>query len=105
MNKIFYFAGVRDYIHIQDLADGHVAALKKIFEPSYVGFKPYNLGTGKGHSVLEVITVLRFFNSLFYNWQSSSLRSNDWTVLEYIIYMQLEQTKTSQVAADDKFYS
>lgn len=45
--------GVRDYIHVVDLARGHVAALKKIKENP--GVKIYNLGTGKGYSVLDVI--------------------------------------------------
>lgn len=47
--------GVRDYIHIMDLAVGHVRALEKLFEPDFVGFKAYNLGTGRGYSVLDVI--------------------------------------------------
>uniref|UniRef100_A0A1B6E7L4 UDP-glucose 4-epimerase n=1 Tax=Clastoptera arizonana TaxID=38151 RepID=A0A1B6E7L4_9HEMI len=46
--------GVRDYIHILDLADGHIAALEKIRSPGFNGFKTYNLGTGSGNSVLEV---------------------------------------------------
>ena len=45
--------GVRDYIHVVDLAVGHVKALKKIEEAP--GTKIYNLGTGNGYSVLEVI--------------------------------------------------
>lgn len=45
--------GVRDYIHVVDLAVGHVLALKKLFENS--GLYTVNLGTGKGYSVLEVI--------------------------------------------------
>ena len=45
--------GVRDYIHVVDLARGHVKALQKIAENP--GVKIYNLGTGKGYSVLEVI--------------------------------------------------
>ncbi len=45
--------GVRDYIHVVDLAKGHVKALKKIVENP--GVKIYNLGTGKGYSVLEVV--------------------------------------------------
>ena len=45
--------GVRDYIHVVDLAQGHVKALKKIVENP--GVKIYNLGTGKGYSVLEVV--------------------------------------------------
>ncbi|KAB7504096.1 UDP-glucose 4-epimerase [Armadillidium nasatum] len=40
--------GIRDYIHVVDLAIGHVSALKKLFEGSFSGFKAYNLGTGKG---------------------------------------------------------
>ena len=45
--------GVRDYIHVVDLAKGHVKALKKIEEKA--GLSVYNLGTGKGYSVLQVI--------------------------------------------------
>lgn len=45
--------GVRDYIHVVDLAKGHVKALDKIKEKA--GCKVYNLGTGKGYSVLDVI--------------------------------------------------
>lgn len=44
---------VRDYIHVCDLAEGHVLALKKLFSDS--GLVIYNLGTGKGTSVLELI--------------------------------------------------
>ena len=45
--------GVRDYIHVVDLALGHVKALKKIEENA--GLCIYNLGTGQGYSVLEVV--------------------------------------------------
>ncbi|HHW66981.1 MAG: UDP-glucose 4-epimerase [Epulopiscium sp.] len=45
--------GVRDYIHVLDLADGHVAALNKLSQNS--GLVVYNLGTGTGYSVLEMI--------------------------------------------------
>lgn len=45
--------GVRDYIHIVDLARGHVAALKYAFE--HKGYEIFNLGTGRGTSVLELI--------------------------------------------------
>ncbi len=47
--------GVRDYIHVVDLALGHVKALKKLKENP--GLVTYNLGTGKGYSVLEMITA------------------------------------------------
>lgn len=46
--------GVRDYIHVVDLAKGHVCALKKASEP---GVHIYNLGTGVGYSVLQVIAA------------------------------------------------
>ena len=45
--------GVRDYIHVVDLAKGHVKALKKLTPGS--GLSIYNLGTGTGYSVLEII--------------------------------------------------
>ncbi len=45
--------GVRDYIHVTDLAKGHVAALKKL--ETGAGVYTYNLGTGTGYSVLEVL--------------------------------------------------
>lgn len=45
--------GVRDYIHVVDLADGHVKALKKIDENA--GLCIYNLGTGNGYSVLDIV--------------------------------------------------
>lgn len=49
------FTGVRDYIHIMDLASGHVKALIYQKTKNPVGFQVINLGSGKGHSVLEVI--------------------------------------------------
>jgi UDP-glucose 4-epimerase len=45
--------GVRDYIHVVDLADGHVKALRKIEEKA--GVCVYNLGTGNGYSVLDMV--------------------------------------------------
>lgn len=45
--------GVRDYLHITDLARGHIAAMKKV--KTTTGFNAYNLGTGKGSSVLDVV--------------------------------------------------
>jgi UDP-glucose 4-epimerase len=45
--------GVRDYIHVVDLAEGHVAALRRLFDAP--GSFTVNLGTGRGHSVLDVV--------------------------------------------------
>ena len=45
--------GVRDYIHAVDLAKGHIAALE--YGRQHAGAEAFNLGTGKGYSVLEVV--------------------------------------------------
>jgi UDP-glucose 4-epimerase len=47
--------GIRDYLHVVDLALGHLAALEKL--PDVTGCVPVNLGTGNGHTVLEVIAA------------------------------------------------
>jgi UDP-glucose 4-epimerase len=47
--------GVRDYIHVVDLAKGHLNALEKIYATT--GVEAYNLGNGKGYSVLELISA------------------------------------------------
>lgn len=47
--------GVRDYIHVVDLAEGHVAALRRLLD--HPGSFTVNLGTGRGHSVLEVVAA------------------------------------------------
>lgn len=47
--------GVRDYIHIYDLAVGHVSALSQLMSGSINGCEAYNLGTGQGYSVLQVL--------------------------------------------------
>jgi UDP-glucose 4-epimerase len=47
--------GVRDYIHVMDLADGHIAALQKVGIKS--GLHIYNLGTGNGYSVLDMVAA------------------------------------------------
>ncbi|GAB4834358.1 UDP-glucose 4-epimerase Uge1 [Ancistrocladus abbreviatus] len=48
---------IRDYIHVMDLADGHVAALRKLFTNENIGCIAYNLGTGHGASVLEMVAA------------------------------------------------
>ncbi|XP_077394099.1 UDP-glucose 4-epimerase isoform X2 [Festucalex cinctus] len=49
--------GVRDYIHVVDLAKGHIAALKKLKDNC--GCKVYNLGTGVGYSVLQMVNAMK----------------------------------------------
>ena len=45
--------GIRDYVHVCDLAEGHIAALTYVMENS--GVSEFNLGTGQGHSVIELV--------------------------------------------------
>ena len=54
--------GVRDYIHVVDLAIGHVKALKKLREEN--GTHIYNLGTGNGYSVLEIVQAFEKVNGI-----------------------------------------
>jgi UDP-glucose 4-epimerase len=49
--------GVRDYIHVMDLAEGHVAAVDKL--PDIKGEVVYNLGTGHGYSVLDMVKAMK----------------------------------------------
>ncbi len=67
--------GVRDYIHVVDLARGHIAALKKIFKDS--GLFIYNLGTGKGYSVLDVVNTFSDVNHINVNYKVVGRRSGD----------------------------
>lgn len=53
--------GVRDYIHVMDLADGHIKALSDYDKP---GVHTYNLGTGHGYSVLEIINAFEKVNGV-----------------------------------------
>ncbi len=49
---------IRDYIHVLDLAEAHLLALK-FLEKGNQGFQAYNVGTGQGHSVLEVVKMVK----------------------------------------------
>lgn len=65
--------GVRDYIHVMDLAEGHLAALNKI-KP---GTNIYNLGTGQGTSVLELIKAFEEANNVTVPYKIVSRRPGD----------------------------
>jgi len=56
--------GVRDYIHVVDLAKGHLAALDYLFAQRSIGFEAFNLGTGNGNSVLEMVKAFEQFNNV-----------------------------------------
>ena len=65
--------GIRDYIHVVDLAKGHIAALNYI-KP---GVSIYNLGTGKGYSVLEMIKTFEEVNNTKVNFVYDKRRPGD----------------------------
>lgn len=65
--------GVRDYIHVMDLAEGHSKALDKL-RP---GFRVYNLGTGKGYSVMEIVKTVERVCGRRIAWQIKKRREGD----------------------------
>lgn len=67
---------VRDYIHVVDLADGHVKALQKM-KSGEGGVWIYNLGTGTGYSVLDVINAFEEANDLKINYVFKDRRAGD----------------------------
>lgn len=67
--------GVRDYIHVVDLAKGHVKALKILFEESQL--LTVNLGTGKGYSVLEILKAFEKASGRIIPYQIIGRRSGD----------------------------
>jgi UDP-glucose 4-epimerase len=66
---------MRDYIHIDDLVRGHIAALK--FSLDHDGIHTFNLGTGKGTSVLEAIKVFEEVNEVKVPYEVTSRREGD----------------------------
>jgi UDP-glucose 4-epimerase len=66
--------GIRDYIHVQDLALGHLAALEK---KQTFGIHIYNLGTGIGHSVLQIIHEIEQAFDTIVPWNFTKRRHGD----------------------------
>ncbi len=67
--------GVRDYIHVVDLAKGHVAAVKYVTE--HTGCEVFNLGTGTGYSVLEMVSTFREVNQVALPYVITDRRPGD----------------------------
>ncbi|MCS0822488.1 UDP-glucose 4-epimerase GalE [Cytobacillus firmus] len=67
--------GVRDYIHVVDLAQGHIKALEKVMTSK--GVEVYNLGTGKGYSVLEIINAFERVSGIKIPYQIIDRRPGD----------------------------
>lgn len=66
---------IRDYIHVVDLAKGHVCALKNIMANK--GLSVYNLGTGKGYSVLDVVQTFERVNGVKIPYKFAPRRDGD----------------------------
>lgn len=69
--------GVRDYIHIMDLANGHLKALNQIVKNPKNGLKIYNLGTGVGYSVLDIVNTFNKVNGNLVKYEIVERRSGD----------------------------
>ena len=70
--------GVRDYIHVVDLAKGHVKAIERLTSNNKIaGVKAYNLGTGKGISVLEMVNTFAEINQVEIPYQIAPRRPGD----------------------------
>lgn len=88
--------GVRDYIHVMDLAEGHVAALEKCLDTncerekssSFVNI--YNLGTGKGTSVLELVNAFQLTTGVEIPYMIKARRAGDIAVS----YAEVERART-----------
>ena len=67
--------GVRDYIHVVDLAKGHIKAIEKVL--STKGVDCYNLGTGTGYSVLDIVNTFEKVNNIKVNYRIVDRRPGD----------------------------
>lgn len=69
--------GVRDYIHVSDLASGHVKAIDWLTKGAGKGFRAFNLGTGRGTSVLQLIKAFETVNGVSIPYAVHSRRDGD----------------------------
>jgi len=67
--------GVRDYIHVMDLSNAHLKAIQKI--ESFPGIKTFNIGTGKGYSVLEMVKAFEKVSGKKVNYEIVDRRDGD----------------------------
>lgn len=72
---------IRDYIHVMDLADAHVKALDFLNENPAVNYETFNIGTGKGTSVLELIHEFERVNGLNLPYELAPRRAGDITAI------------------------
>ncbi len=73
---------IRDYIHIMDLAEAHRAAIERILHGQMkTNFEAYNIGTGRGYSVLEIIRTFETVNHVAVPYRIGSRRPGDITAI------------------------
>ena len=68
---------IRDYIHVMDLAEAHVAALRHLTKPEAAPFDIINAGTGQGNTVMEVVKCFEETNDLSFNYKMGPRRPGD----------------------------
>ncbi|WP_179412491.1 UDP-glucose 4-epimerase GalE [Mucilaginibacter sp. E4BP6] len=68
---------VRDYIHVVDLAKAHVAALKLMEQPDFAGYDVFNIGTGQGTTVLQIINAFESATGVKLNYSIGPRREGD----------------------------
>lgn len=68
---------IRDYIHVVDLAKAHVAALKLMANDTFTGYDAFNLGTGRGNTVLEIIFAFERATGIKLNYEIGPRRKGD----------------------------
>jgi UDP-glucose 4-epimerase len=68
--------GIRDYIHVMDLAEGHVKSLDYIFHTAS-SYQVFNLGTGRGYSVLDVLKTFEKVSGVKINYEFHPRRAGD----------------------------
>ena len=67
--------GVRDYIHVVDLAKGHIKAIEKVLKDNVCD--AYNLGTGNGYSVLDLVNTFKEVNNIDVKYKIVERRQGD----------------------------
>ncbi|HOF17101.1 MAG TPA: UDP-glucose 4-epimerase GalE [Bacteroidales bacterium] len=69
---------IRDYIHVSDLADAHVCAIQRMIEKNTISnYEVFNVGTGIGYSVLDIVHTFEKVNNLKVNYQIKGRREGD----------------------------
>jgi len=68
---------VRDYIHVVDIAKAHVSALQRLFQGNKTNYEVFNLGTGNGTTVLEIIHAFEKVSGIKLNYEITDRRSGD----------------------------